>query len=118
TADTIAGGTMAIFSLPAAQQLFGKTDQYDQIVVKAAPGLSAAQLRDRVTSVLPPGDAAVTAASASASAARQINRQLSLLTAFFLGFAGIALLVGGVAIWDTFSLMVGPPSREPARAPP
>jgi putative ABC transport system permease protein len=112
TADTIAGGSMAIFSLPAAQQLFGKAGQYDQIVVKAAPGLSAAQLRDRIAPVLPPGDVAVTAASASASAARQINSQLSVLTGFFLGFAGIALLVGAFVIWNTFSIMVGQRTRE------
>ena len=112
TADTIGGGSMAIFSLPAAQQLFGKTGEYDQIVVKAAPGLSAAQLRDRVALVLPPGDVAVTAASASASAARQINSQLGVLTGFFLSFAGIALLVGGFVIWNTFSITVGQRTRE------
>jgi putative ABC transport system permease protein len=112
TADTIAGGSMAIFTLPAAQQLFGKAGEYDRIVVKAAPGLSAAQLRDRIASVLPPGDVAVTAASASASAARQINSQLGVLTGFFLGFAGIALFVGGFVIWNTFSIMVGQRTRE------
>jgi len=116
TADSIGGGSMAIFSLPAAQQLFGKTGQYDQIVVKAASGLSATQLRDRVAAVLPPGDVAVTAASASASAARQINSQLGVLTGFFLGFAGIALLVGAFVIWNTFSIMVGQRTRELALA--
>src|SRR6516225_1218248 len=112
SADSIGGGSMAIFSLGSAQQLFGKAGQYDQIVVKAAAGLPAAQLRDRIASVLPPGDVAVTAASASASAARQINGQLSVLTGFFLGFAGIALLVGGFVIWNTFSIMVGQRTRE------
>ncbi len=112
TADSIGGGSMAIFSLPTAQQLFGKVGHYDQIVVKAAPGLSAAQLRDRIASVLPPGDVAVTAASASASAARQINSQLGVLFGFFLGFAGIALFVGAFVIWNTFSIMVGQRTRE------
>jgi putative ABC transport system permease protein len=109
---SIGGGSMAIFSLGAAQQLFGKTGEYDRIVVKAAPGVSATQLRDRVASVLPAGDEAVTAASASASAARQINGQLGILTDFFLGFAGIALFVGAFVIWNTFSIMVGQRTRE------
>ena len=117
SADSIGGGSMAIFSLDSAQQLFGKAGQYDQIVVKAASGLSATQLRDRVAAVLPPGDVAVTAASASASAARQINSQLGVLTGFFLGFAGIALLVGAFVIWNTFSIMVGQRTRELALAP-
>jgi putative ABC transport system permease protein len=112
SADSIGGGSMAIFSLGPAQQLFGKTGEYDRIVVKAAPGVSATQLRDRIALVLPSGDEAVTAASASASAAQQINSQLGILTDFFLGFAGIALFVGAFVIWNTFSIMVGQRTRE------
>ena len=115
-ADSIGGGSMAIFSLPTAQHLFGLAGQYDQIVVKAAPGLPAAQLRDRVASALPASDQAVTAASASENAARQINSQLGVLTDFFLGFAGIALFVGAFVIWNTFSIMVGQRTRELALA--
>lgn len=112
SADSIGGGSMAIFSLGPAQQLFGKAGEFDRIVVKAAPGVSAAQLRDRIAPVLPAGDEAVTAASASASAAQQINSQLGILTDFFLGFAGIALFVGAFVIWNTFSIMVGQRTRE------
>ena len=112
SADSIGGGSMAIFSLGTAQQLFGKAGEFDRIVVKAAPGVSAAQLRDRIAPVLPAGDEAVTAASASASAAQQINSQLGILTDFFLGFAGIALFVGAFVIWNTFSIMVGQRTRE------
>jgi putative ABC transport system permease protein len=114
SADSIGGGSMAIFSLGTAQQLFGKTGEYDRIVVKAVPGVSATQLRDSVSRALPPGDdlEAVTAASASASAAQQINSQLGILRDFFLGFAGIALFVGAFVIWNTFSIMVGQRTRE------
>ena len=112
SADSIGGGSMAIFSLGTAQQLFGKAGEFDRIVVKAAPGVSATQLRDRIAPVLPAGDEAVTAASASASAAQQINSQLGILTDFFLGFAGIALFVGAFVIWNTFSIMVGQRTRE------
>jgi putative ABC transport system permease protein len=112
SADSIGGGSMAIFGLGAAQRMFGKVGEYDRIVVKAIPGVSAAQLRDRVASVLPPGDEAVTAASASASASQQINGQLGILTGFFLVFAGIALLVGAFVIWNTFSILVGQRTRE------
>ncbi len=112
SADSIGGGSMAVFSLGTAQQLFGKTGVYDRIVVKAAPGVSATLLRDRVAAVLPSGDEAVTAASASASAAQQINSQLGILRDFFLGFAGISLFVGAFVIWNTFSIMVGQRTRE------
>ena len=112
SADSIGGGSMAIFSLGTAQQLFGKAGEFDRIVVKAAPGVSATHLRDRIAPVLPAGDEAVTSASASASAAQQINSQLGILTDFFLGFAGIALFVGAFVIWNTFSIMVGQRTRE------
>ena len=112
SADSIGGGSMAIFSLGTAQRLFGRTGVYDRIVVKAVPSVSAAQLQDRVAAMLPSGLEAVTAASASASAAQQINSQLGILRDFFLGFAGIALFVGAFVIWNTFSIMVGQRTRE------
>jgi putative ABC transport system permease protein len=112
SADSLGGGSMAIFSLPTAQRLFGLAGAYSQIDVKAAPGVSAAQLRARVAKVLPAGVEAVTAASAAATQAEQLNSQLGFLTYFFAGFAGVSLLVGGFVIWNTFSIMVGQRVRE------
>jgi putative ABC transport system permease protein len=112
SADSIGGGSMAIFSLSTAQRLFSLEGRYSQILVKAASGVSAQQLRDRVAGVLPPGVQAVTAASAAASQAQQLNSQLSFLTYFFTGFAGVSLFVGAFVIWNTFSIMVGQRIRE------
>src|SRR5229473_667528 len=85
-ADSIAGGSMAIFSLPTAQRLFGQPGSYGTIVVKAVAGVSPARLRAEVARVLPAGVRAVTAASASAAEARQLNSQLGVLTTFFAAF--------------------------------
>ena len=112
SADSLGGGSMAIFSLPTAQRLFGLAGRYSQIDVKAAPGVSAAQLRARVAGIPPGGVGAVTAASAAATQAQQLNSQLRFLTYFFAGFAGVSLLVGGFVIWNTFSIMVGQRARE------
>ena len=54
----------------------------------------------------------MTAASAAANEAAQLNSQLSILTDFFLGFAGIALFTGAFVIWNTFSIMVGQRTRS------
>ena len=35
SADSIGGGSLAIFDLPTAQRMFGKTGEFDQIAVKA-----------------------------------------------------------------------------------
>jgi putative ABC transport system permease protein len=112
SAASIAGGSMAIFSLPTAQRLFGRAGQYDTIVVKAVPGVSAQQLRGQVAAILPAGVEAVTAANASASEAHQLNSQLGLLTTFFVAFAGVAMFVGAFVIWNTFSIMIGQRSRQ------
>lgn len=112
SADTVGGGSMAIFDLATSQQLFGKAGVYDRIDVKAAPAVSAQQLRDRIAPVLPGGVVAITAATAAANDAQQINSQLGILTDFFLAFAGIALFVGAFVIWNTFSIMVGQRTRE------
>jgi putative ABC transport system permease protein len=112
SADSIGGGSMAIFSLSTAQRLFSLEGRFSQILVKAANGVSAQQLSDRVAGALPPGAVAVTAASAAASQAQQLNSQLSFLTYFFAGFAGVSLFVGAFVIWNTFSIMVGQRIRE------
>src|SRR5215469_5132169 len=48
SADSIGGGLMAVFDVSTAQQLFGLTGQYSQILVKAASGATAQQVRDQV----------------------------------------------------------------------
>jgi putative ABC transport system permease protein len=112
SADSFAGGSIALFGLRTAQQLFGKPGSYDSIDVHAIPGVSAQQLRDQVATVLPRGVVALTASSAAATEASQLNSQLSILTSFFLAFAGVALFVGGFVIWNTFSIMIGQRTRE------
>ncbi|HEY2316161.1 MAG TPA: FtsX-like permease family protein [Streptosporangiaceae bacterium] len=112
SADSFAGGSLVIFSLPTAERLFGQPGSYDSIDVKAAAGVSAQQLRDQIARILPPGITAVTAASAAATQASQLNSQLSILTKFFLVFAGVALFVGAFVIWNTFSIMIGQRTRE------
>ncbi len=112
SADSIGGGSLAIFDTASAQRLFGRAGQYDSIEVKAAPGVTAAQLRGRVAQVLPAGAGAITAASAAASQAQQLNSQLGFLRYFFAGFAGVSLFVGAFVIWNTFSILVGQRVRE------
>jgi putative ABC transport system permease protein len=111
-ADSLAGGSMAIFSLPTAQTLFGLPGRYGTIDVKAIPGVSPERLRAEVARILPAGVQAVTAASAAVSEARQLNSQLGVLTTFFAAFAGVAMFVGAFVIWNTFSILISQRSRQ------
>src|SRR5215469_13300646 len=112
TATSIAGGSMVIFDTRTAQRLFGLAGRYSQIDVAATQAVSPQRLRARVAAVLPSGVEALTAVSAEASQARQLNHQLRFLTYFFGGFAGVALFVGAFVIWNTFSIMIGQRIRE------
>ena len=60
SAASIAGGSLAVFSLPTAQRLFGQAGRYDTIDVKAVAGVTPQQLRGQVAAVLPAGVEAVT----------------------------------------------------------
>jgi putative ABC transport system permease protein len=114
SAPSIGGGSMAIFDLRTAQRLFGLVGRYSQIDISANHGVSPQRLRAVVAKILPPGAEVVTAVSAEASQARQLNHQLRFLTYFFGAFAGVALFVGAFVIWNTFSIMIGQRMREMA----
>src|SRR5258708_11901030 len=74
SADTICGGSMAIFDTATAQRLFSLTVRYSQIDIKAAAGVSPQRLRARAASVLPPGVEAGTAARRAAGEGRDTGR--------------------------------------------
>ncbi|MDQ2826175.1 MAG: ABC transporter permease, partial [Actinomycetota bacterium] len=59
-ADNLAGATLAAFDLGTAQRVFGKAGRFDSIDVKAAPGVSALDLRTRVAGAVPQGVEVVT----------------------------------------------------------
>lgn len=107
------GATFAAFDTRTAQQLFldGK-DRFNDIWVTAEDGVTQAELRDRVSEVLPDGVEAVTGDKAADESASELVEALSFLTTFLLIFAGIALVVGGFLIVNTFSILVAQRSRE------
>jgi putative ABC transport system permease protein len=111
-ADNLAGATMATFDLQTAQHVLGKVGQYDTIAVAAAPGVDADDLRDRIAAALPSGLEALTSAEVVEESSQAVADALSFFTTALLGFAGISLLVGGLIIWNTFSILVAQRTRE------
>jgi putative ABC transport system permease protein len=112
TADNLAGATLAAFSLPTAQQLFGLTGQFDDINVVAAPGVDKSTLQHDIARVLPPGVEVVTGQTVAAEQSNDINQALSFFSTALLVFAFISLFVGGFTIFNTFSIIVGQRTRE------
>ncbi|WP_434582185.1 ABC transporter permease [Carbonactinospora thermoautotrophica] len=112
--DNLVGATMASFETRTAQKLLGKTGKVDQVDVRAADGVSAVQLRDRIARALPAGAEAVTSEQVVGESSRSIRDGLGMFTKVLLAFAGVSLLVGSFVIWNTFSVLVAQRRREVA----
>src|SRR4029453_2020909 len=113
--DTLDTPTVAVLQIAAAQRLLGRGGTVDEVRVRAAPGVGADVLRDRIAGLLPAGRLeAVTAASLAARQAGEVQGYLDGLRATLLAFAAVALLVGSFIIWNTFSVLVAGRTREVA----
>ncbi|HEY2768488.1 MAG TPA: FtsX-like permease family protein [Solirubrobacteraceae bacterium] len=107
------GGAGAAILTPAeAQRVVGLPGRYDQIDVAAAPGVTAAELRDRIRAALPRTVAVRTGTQEAAKETLNIEENLGFLRTFLLIFAYVALFVGAFIIFNTFSITVAQRTRE------
>jgi putative ABC transport system permease protein len=110
--DSLGGETTIAFTMPTAQRvMIGQTDAYSTIDMRS-PGVSQAQLRDRVAAAVGPGYRVRTGAELARSAASEVQSGLSFFNKILLGFAGVALFVGTFLILNTFSIIVAQRTRE------
>nr|WP_238356656.1 ABC transporter permease [Kribbella italica] len=110
--SSIGGATLAGFDLGTAQKLFGKTDQYDQILISAKDGVPQHQLVDAVGKVLPAGTQVRTAEEQAAADAEDTSGFLDFFRTFLLVFGGIALFVGSFVIANSLSITIAQRTRE------
>jgi putative ABC transport system permease protein len=82
------------------------------VLVQAEEGVSSAQLRNRISTVLPEGVEAVTGEAAAAEQSDAIKEGLGFLSTSLLVFAGVALFVGAFTIFNTFNILVTQRTRE------
>jgi putative ABC transport system permease protein len=111
--DTSFGGAgIAQVTLPEAQRITDKQDEFDQVSVAAAEGVSPAELRARIASVMPPSVQVETGEEAAQRQSEDIAEDLSFLTIALLVFAGVSVFVGAFLIFNTFSITVAQRTRE------
>ncbi len=108
-----AGATLVLFNDAGAQEMFlrGK-DRYTSILLTAADGVTQTQLAEAVQPLLPDGLEAVTGDAVVEESESTIGELLTLVTAFLVTFAVIAVVVGGFIIANTFSILVAQRVRE------
>jgi putative ABC transport system permease protein len=112
TANSLAGATLAAFSLPTAQALFGERNQLDTVNVLAAPSADKATVQHAIAQVLPAGVEVVTGQTVVNETTSTIDQALSFFSTALLVFAFISLFVGAFTILNTFSIIVGQRTRE------
>jgi putative ABC transport system permease protein len=113
---SLGGATLVAMDLATAQRVTGKEGKYDQIAVKASPGISQDELVQRLRAHIPTtlrGSLQIkTAEQATADQTQSIGNALSFLTIALLAFGGIAIFVGAFIIFNTFSITVAQRVRE------
>ncbi|MEV5340672.1 ABC transporter permease [Streptomyces sp. NPDC052676] len=111
--NVAAGGSLALFDTATAQRLFGKTGTYDQIAVKAKPGVTQSALKAQLDQALPAALVETTTGKQLADdQAEMIASSMSGLKQGLLVFAGIALFVGTFIIANTFTMLVAQRTKE------
>ncbi|HEX5761984.1 MAG TPA: FtsX-like permease family protein [Solirubrobacterales bacterium] len=106
------GASVAGLILSEAQRITDKRDEYDQILIAAADGVSEAALARDVRRAVPGSVRVETAKQNSERNSDQIRSDLGFLRIALLVFAFVALFVGAFLIFNTFSITVAQRIRE------
>jgi len=110
--SSLGGATLAIVTLPTAQRIFNKPDQFDEIDVAAAKGVSPQQLVRAVRPLLPPNSQVRTGQAQAQEATKDTSGFLNIFQDFLLAFGGVALFVGSFVIANTLSITIAQRTRE------
>ena len=109
--DSLGGATIAVFDVPTARDMLGKTG-FDAIQVAAAPGTSQDTLAGRIEAILPPGAELATGEEQAARDKEVVSEGITFIRGILLAFGGIALFVGAFIIFNTMSITVAQRARE------
>jgi putative ABC transport system permease protein len=111
TVRDLAGSTTVVFGDAVAETLYG-ADGATYIAVRGDDGADLATLGSELTDQLGPGVEVLTVDELVTDSVAQVGDFLSFLTQGLLVFAGAALLVGAIIIFNTFGITVTQRTRE------
>ena len=110
--DSLGFASIAAWDVPTAQSLLNREGRYDVISVAAKKGTTPAQLVKAIDPLLTPDLQVKDSAKQAKDAAKDVNDGMAIIRNVLLGFAAIALLVGGFVIFNTLSITVAQRTRE------
>ncbi|NKX88398.1 FtsX-like permease family protein [Nocardia coubleae] len=106
------GGVVAVmFTEPQGRKLFTDGNYVAYADIRAAPGVSADDLRDRLAVGLP-NLKVQNSDEVREDMKKEISEALTFINYFLLAFGAIALIVGTFIIYNTFSMIVAQRLRE------
>src|SRR3954454_7838177 len=109
--ENLAGSRLVLFTLAEGQRVTGH-DGYDDISVAASGGTTPEQLKAAIGEELGSGFAVRTGKEQAEKQAQDLSDALGFIRTALLVFAGVALLVGGFLIFNTFAVTVAQRTRE------
>jgi putative ABC transport system permease protein len=104
--------TLAIFDVPTAQALFQKTGRLDEIWAAGNEGVSPERLVRTLQPLVPAGGEVATGAAKVKAEAKGSDKQVAIVQKLLLAFGAIALFVGALVIFNTFSITIAQRMRE------
>ena len=113
TTASLGGALVSSIPLRDAQRWYGLEGQYTQVNAQAVPGVSKAELRDRVRAVLGSRFKVQTGEEKAKADSKGIADVINgFLGPALLAFGGVAVLVGAFIIFNMFSITVAQRIRE------
>src|SRR4029077_2194278 len=110
---TATGGYIGVmFPAEQATELFTDGEHVGALDIAADPGVSQAEMRDRIAAQLPEGIEAITGQQAHNDVQKEVQDALQFINYILLGFGLVALVVGTFIIYNTFSMLVAQRLRE------
>ena len=109
------GATIVAFTPATAARDLGQPGKVNQINVGAVPGVSETDLAARIRAAIhDPTVQVVTGQQVASEGENAVHNAFSSLNTLLLIFAGIALFVGSLLIFNTFSLVLAQRTHEVA----
>lgn len=109
--SSLGGATIAVFDLPTARSVLGKTG-FDAIQIATAPGIAPTRVAREIERLLPSTAAVKTGEEQASADKKSISQAIGFIRGFLLSFGGIALFVGAFVIFNTLSITVAQRTRE------
>lgn len=113
TVNSLGGATIAVLTIPTAQQLLDKRGRFDTISVSSAAGVSDADLKRSLGDALAGSSVKVqTASENTAENSADVQEGIAFFRYFLLAFGLIALGVGAFVIYNTLTITIAQRIRE------